>query len=152
VARRDAQEMAVGENGKNGPSVPRPVGEDFRRGGDLVTTLLPSMVEMPVKVTELKRDSATLTLLAQLMAVGECGPSGPNAPSRVVEELRKGRESVTILLRKTVVKHVLAMSLNRECVTRSFALVMIVRTPTSSGANTLPKRDLVLQEDNTTIG
>ena len=53
--------MDPGDHGKNGQSVPRPVGEEPRPGGDSVTVRPQTTVVVTVGGMTLNRDSATLT-------------------------------------------------------------------------------------------
>ena len=53
--------MVIGEAGGLGPSVPRPVVEELRPGGDCVTIQLRPSVVQTVLVITLSRDSVTVT-------------------------------------------------------------------------------------------
>jgi len=103
----------AGEPGVNGLGVPKPVVEEGKEDRESATTPpRPSMVHT-VMVMNLRSNPVILNH-ALLMVAGIPGVPGLHVV-RVVQELRQGRDSVTIQIRNSMVHSVRVMHLDHNC-------------------------------------
>merc|ERR1719466_755399 len=123
--------MVITDSGQNAR---KSVGEESEPGRDSVTALLLRMVVRSVLVTKVKLRFVTRTLV-QLMEDMVITDSGQNARKSVGEESEPGRDSVTALLLRMVVRSVLVTKVKLRFVTRTLVQLTEDMVITDSGQN-----------------